>query len=391
MTTDGADRSFGAPRFDVVLRGYDRRQVDEHLSRLQRVLSRLRGDLDAARIQAVPPGPPTGPFTPPGVRPRPTPRPRPDAPTAREAPDVVGTFTDRMQTILQAAEDEAAEIKAKARSAVRSEEERLATARATARAEEEMARVNLANLLRQRDAVLADLTRVRGQLEAMLSGPTARIVVPTQDSTAARRDAGAGHPLPGTPGEAAPADPEATVLAARPAEPAAAPPSDPAPSSPALSSPALSSPATASPASASPASASPAPPDPVAPDTPSTVNAGAEATAVVQAPGTARPPAARPTSTGEPNAPAPAVAAAEQTMVMAPARPPEADAPSGDAGRPADDEVTDPPTAAPTGRADDTVEVDAVGRPAESGGGDGPAEGDPDLPRNERDRVSNSR
>ena len=34
MTADGSDRSFGAPRFDVVLRGYDRRQVDEHLSRL---------------------------------------------------------------------------------------------------------------------------------------------------------------------------------------------------------------------------------------------------------------------------------------------------------------------------------------------------------------------
>jgi syndecan 1 len=359
MTTDGADRSFGAPRFDVVLRGYDRRQVDEHLSRLQRVLSRMRGDLDTARTQAVPPGPPTGPFTPPGVRPRPTPRPRPDMSPAREAPDVVGTFTDRMQTILQAAEDEAAEIKAKARSAVRSEEERLATARATARAEEEMARVNLANLLRQRDAVLADLTRVRGQLEALLSGPTARIVVPTQDSTAARRDAGAGHPLPGTPGEAAAADPEATVLAARPVEP-----SDPAPSSP-------------------------TPPDPVAADTPSTGGSGAQATAAVETPGNARPPAA---GTADPNAPVPAVAAAEQTMVMAPARPPEADASSGDAGRPSEDEATDPPTAADIGRADDTVEVDAVGRPAESGGAaDGPAEGDPDLPRNERDRVSNSR
>ncbi|MDT7581763.1 MAG: hypothetical protein QOK35_3027, partial [Pseudonocardiales bacterium] len=140
MTTDGPDRSFGAPRFDVVLRGYDRRQVDEHLSRLQRVLSRMRGELDTARSRSatpVLPGPPTGPFVPPGVRPRPTPRPRPDLPPTRDTADVVGTFTDRMQTILQAAEDEAAEIRAKARSAVRSEEERLATVRATARTEEE--------------------------------------------------------------------------------------------------------------------------------------------------------------------------------------------------------------------------------------------------------------
>ena len=48
MTADGGDRSFGAPRFDVVLRGYDRRQVDEHLSRLQRLMGRMRSDLDAA-------------------------------------------------------------------------------------------------------------------------------------------------------------------------------------------------------------------------------------------------------------------------------------------------------------------------------------------------------
>jgi syndecan 1 len=95
-----------------------------------------------------------------------------------------------MQTILQAAEEEAAEIRGQARSAARAEEERLVATRAA-----------LTNLVRQRDAVLADLTRMRGQLEALLSGPTARITVPAQDSAtaaAARRDAGAGQPLPGT-------------------------------------------------------------------------------------------------------------------------------------------------------------------------------------------------
>ena len=382
MTTDGADRSFGAPRFDVVLRGYDRRQVDEHLSRLQRVLSRMRGDLDAARTQAAPPGPPTGPFTPPGVRPRPTPRPRPDAPTAHDAPDVVGTFTDRMQTILQAAEDEAAEIKAKARSAVRSEEERLATARANARAEEEMARVTLTNLLRQRDAVLADLTRVRGQLEALLSGPTARIVVPTQDTTAARRDAGAGHPLPGTPGEAASADPGATVLGARRPSPGVG--RHRATVGPGTIGPGVGGPRVGGPGVGEPGG-SRRPVDgesrrarrrpwcrrPGTPDRPQLGPRG---------PPTRTPPRLR--------SPPP-----EQTMVMAPARAPGTDAASGDANRPAEDEATDPPTTAGTARADDTVEVDAVSRRAQEGGAgaDGSAEGDPDLPRNDFDRVSNSR
>src|SRR3954454_422570 len=78
MTADASDRSFGAPRFDVVLRGYDRRQVDEHLSRLNRVLARMRGELEAARTQP-PPAPVMGPTPPAGARPpRPTPRPRPD-------------------------------------------------------------------------------------------------------------------------------------------------------------------------------------------------------------------------------------------------------------------------------------------------------------------------
>ena len=195
MTAEGSDRSFGAPRFDVVLRGYDRRQVDEHLSRLQRLMGRMRGDLDAARGQAAPLN---GPPTPAGGRPRPTPRPRPDGSPPTGGNDVVGTFTDRMHAILQAAEEEAAEIRNKARTAARADEERAATLRAVSRAEEETARKTLADLVRQRDAVLAELTRVRGQLEGLLSGPTTRITLPTQESGPDRREAGAGQPLPGT-------------------------------------------------------------------------------------------------------------------------------------------------------------------------------------------------
>jgi hypothetical protein len=191
MTADGSDRSFGAPRFDVVLRGYDRRQVDEHLSRLQRLMGRMRSDLDTARGQLGPP--------PAGGRGRPTPRPRPDGSPPTGANDVVGSFTDRMHAILQSAEEEAAEIRNKARAAVRADEERAAGLRAAVRAEEDAARRTLADLVRQRDAVLAELTRVRGQLEGLLSGPTARITLPTQESGPERREVGAGQPLPGTP------------------------------------------------------------------------------------------------------------------------------------------------------------------------------------------------
>jgi len=223
MTAEGSDRSFGAPRFDVVLRGYDRRQVDEHLSRLQRLMGRMRGDLDAARSQAAPL---LGPPTPAGGRLRPTPRPRPDGSPPTGGNDVVGTFTDRMHAILQAAEEEAAEIRNKARTAARADEERAAALRAVSRAEEETARKTLADLVRQRDAVLAELTRVRGQLEGLLSGPTTRITLPTQESGPDRREAGAGQPLPGTSDvEPAPAG-EPVSVAAGPstASPGAGPP-----------------------------------------------------------------------------------------------------------------------------------------------------------------------
>jgi hypothetical protein len=209
MTADGSDRTFGAPRFDVVLRGYDRRQVDEHLSRLQRLMARMRSDLDSARTQqpsAV------GPPTPAGGRPRPTPRPRPDGSPPTGAQDIVGTFTDRMHAILQKAEEEAAEIRGKARAAARADEERAAALRASTRTEEETARKTLADLVRQRDAVLAELTRVRGQLEGLLSGPTTRITLPTQESGPDRREVGAGQPLPGTP-EQAPASGPIAVAA----------------------------------------------------------------------------------------------------------------------------------------------------------------------------------
>lgn len=159
MTTDGGERFLGAPRFDVVLRGYDRRQVDEHLARLQRVIARLRADLEIARGQHVAPMPPSTPGR--GFRPAGTPgrgfRPQPEQPwqgappRPAPGPDVVGGFTDRMQSILRAAEEEAAEIRRKARAEA---------------AGDEGLRAQVAELVNQRDAMLAELNRVRGGADA---------------------------------------------------------------------------------------------------------------------------------------------------------------------------------------------------------------------------------
>jgi hypothetical protein len=223
MTADGGDRPLGAPRFDVVLRGYDRRQVDEHVARLQRVLGRMRADLDAARSQPFPAvgpqGMPPGGFPPPmpqNERPRPTPRPRPGGlPAPEGSPDMIGTFTDRMQSILQAAEEEAEEIRGAARVAAQREVE---AARAAARHDNETARAELADLVRQRDEVVAELTRMRGQLEGLLSAPTAQFVAQSprgqrpapHAAPPAVEPGAAGQPLPGAHaggGPSAPAKP----------------------------------------------------------------------------------------------------------------------------------------------------------------------------------------
>ena len=61
MTTDGTDRPGGPPCFDVVLRGYDRRQVDEHVVSMQRVMGRMRADIEAFRNRPPAPMPPVPP------------------------------------------------------------------------------------------------------------------------------------------------------------------------------------------------------------------------------------------------------------------------------------------------------------------------------------------
>lgn len=202
MTTDGGDRALGTPRFDVVLRGYDRRQVDEYVARLHRVNSRLRADLEMARSKPPPPpardlSPPPGyPSAPPAARPRPSPSPRPrSAPQEQPERDVVDGFTDRMQSILSAAEEEAAEIRRQA---------------LASRPGEDL-RAQVADLVDQRDAVLSELAKMRGLLETMM-GSTGRgaveatvpaPAVPSTTAPAAPEPADdAAQPLPGTSGPA---------------------------------------------------------------------------------------------------------------------------------------------------------------------------------------------
>ena len=118
---------------------------------------------------------------PPGARQRPTPRPRADQ------PDMIGTFTDRMQNILQAAEDEAAEIRGKARAA--------------ARAEADSVRAELSDLLRQRDGLRAEVARLRGQADALRGGPAGRTGQSGEagdgDRTAIEHGSGRPSPTPG--------------------------------------------------------------------------------------------------------------------------------------------------------------------------------------------------
>lgn len=259
MTNDGGGS--GAPRFDVVLRGYDRRQVDEHVARMQRIIGRMRADLELARSQPLPIVAPAAagiPASDPNGRSAPRPRPRPG-----DGPDVVGSFTDRMQSILQSAEEEAAEIRKKAH--------------ASARSELQAARAEVADLARQREIMVTELNRLRGQLETMLSAPTAKMAPVAREggspaSTSARRDGKprpSPKPRPGAPSPVArqavtgpqqvspaPPQPDPSVTAAGPTVPDE-PPAAPKPTAP--------KPTAPKPAAPKPTAPKPAPPKPVAP------------------------------------------------------------------------------------------------------------------------------
>ncbi|MCW2632216.1 MAG: hypothetical protein JWR88_1178 [Pseudonocardia sp.] len=136
MTATGSGPLPAPARFDVVLRGYDRGQVEEHVAQLNGILARLRDELRAAHQQLARQG-----------SPQPAPRPQPQDPPA----EMVASVGRRMQSMMRAAEADAEEVRRKAE--------------ADAVQLEKATQMQVAELVMQRDALLGDLARLRGEAE----------------------------------------------------------------------------------------------------------------------------------------------------------------------------------------------------------------------------------
>lgn len=153
------------PHFDVVLRGYDRSQVDEHVAGLRRMVAQLRAQLAVRERRRAEPeeAPARGDLaatlqegsrtTPPPV----------DASAAAPAaaspgggePGGVEAFNERLRGILQAAEQEAALVRNKAAESLL--------------AEHTESRAALAELRSQRDSVFDELVRVKNHLDELVA------------------------------------------------------------------------------------------------------------------------------------------------------------------------------------------------------------------------------
>ncbi|GAA4773779.1 hypothetical protein GCM10023200_02770 [Actinomycetospora chlora] len=161
LDLSGVEEDAPGPHFDVVLRGYDRRQVDEHVSGLRRMNAQLRAQLAVRERRRSAPGPDAAALasrlsdTIPEAR-RSAP-PEEQEPGNAGSPDMVGAFNDRLRGILQAAEQEAQLVRSKAAESLL--------------AEHAESRAALAELRAQRDAVVDELVRLRGRLDEIVSGP----------------------------------------------------------------------------------------------------------------------------------------------------------------------------------------------------------------------------
>lgn len=147
----GGDQA-AAARFEIVLRGYDRRQVEEHISTLERTIAQQREELQKAG-SGVSPAAETSVFAPAAKKPAAS---SSGSSGSGLNPEMISSFTTRLQSILQAAEEEAEEVRG--------------NARAFAQAEEQSSRSRLDELERRRQSVLSELGRVRTQLDGLLSG-----------------------------------------------------------------------------------------------------------------------------------------------------------------------------------------------------------------------------
>ena len=161
LDLSGVAEESSGPHFDVVLRGYDRRQVDDHVAGLRRMVSQLRAQLAVRERRRAPAaGPEAGSqagseTVPEGGLPT---QPGPDARTAGTSgaqPDMVGAFNDRLRGILQAAEQEAQSVRSRAAESLL--------------AEHADSRAALADLRSQRDAVFDELMRTKARLDDLVS------------------------------------------------------------------------------------------------------------------------------------------------------------------------------------------------------------------------------
>jgi ribosomal protein L29 len=167
MDLPDAPEEAEGPHFDVVLRGYDRAQVDEHVAGLRRMVAQLRAQLAVRERRRPGPDDAAGPARgelaatlQEGARTTPPPvdasaaSPEPQSPPSGE-PSGVDAFNERLRGILQAAEQEAALVRNKAAESLL--------------AEHAESRAALADLRSQRDAVFDELVRVKSHLDDLVA------------------------------------------------------------------------------------------------------------------------------------------------------------------------------------------------------------------------------
>ncbi len=162
-----APEEAAGPHFDVVLRGYDRSQVDEHVAGLRRMVAQLRAQLAVRERRRAEPeeAPARGDLAATlqeGTRTTPPPvdasaaSPAPaGAPAGSADPGGVDAFNERLRGILQAAEQEAALVRNKAAESLL--------------AEHSESRAALAELRSQRDTVFDELVRVKNHLDELVA------------------------------------------------------------------------------------------------------------------------------------------------------------------------------------------------------------------------------
>ncbi|WP_433030799.1 hypothetical protein [Actinomycetospora sp. CA-053990] len=198
LDLSGIEEDSPGPHFDVVLRGYDRRQVDEHVAGLRRMNAQLRAQLAVRerRRSAAPEAPASSGLegrvsdTIPEARRAPGADQHESGDGAPGSPDMVGAFNDRLRGILQAAEQEAQLVRSKAAESLL--------------AEHAESRAALAELRAQRDAVVDELVRLRGRLDDIVSGPTRPSAAPPRPGPAGPWRGPARPPGPPHPGHRPP-------------------------------------------------------------------------------------------------------------------------------------------------------------------------------------------